>query len=53
MLAPFIVPLFFALYSQFLYEMKLFSLTKTTLKQQQLILDIFDQQKDGVLLVKN
>jgi hypothetical protein len=33
--------------------MKLFSLTKTTLKQQQLILEIFDQQKDGVLLVKN
>jgi hypothetical protein len=53
LVAPFVVPLIYAFYSQFLYETKLFLLTKTTQKQQQLILEIFDQQKDGVILMKN
>jgi hypothetical protein len=48
---PMALPIIFAFLANNIYELKLFLLANTNAKQQRLILEIFEQQNDGVLVL--
>jgi hypothetical protein len=49
---PALIPFILSLYMQTLGELRLFLLGETLTKQQQIMLEIFEQQNEGVVLLQ-
>jgi hypothetical protein len=49
----FLIPLYASLYMQAVSEIRTYLVAENNIKQQQLILEIFERQHDGVILIKN
>jgi hypothetical protein len=50
---PICIPLLFSIYMQTLNEMRLFLWGENNAKQQQTVLEIFNQQHEGIVLLKS